>query len=114
MVVARAAVPGFYGKPPSLSLVDQCGGAGRTALAEVQRYPDEFDVIAASGLDTESTRHAMGQLWVWQTAHKTPESPIPAAKLPALIAPRSTRVTATTASRTASSRIRSTAGSIRP
>jgi len=84
MVVARAAVPAFYGKPPSLSLVDQCGGAGRTALAEVQRYPDEFDVIAASGLDTESTRHAMGQLWVWQAAHKTPESPIPAAKLPAL------------------------------
>ncbi|OFW30631.1 MAG: hypothetical protein A3G76_04420 [Acidobacteria bacterium RIFCSPLOWO2_12_FULL_65_11] len=84
MIVARAAVPAFYGKQPSLSLVDQCGGAGRTALAEVQRYPEEFDVIAASGLDTESTRHAMGQLWVWQAAHKTPQSAIPAAKLPAL------------------------------
>jgi feruloyl esterase len=83
-VVAKAAIETFYGSKPSLSLVDQCGGAGRGVLAEVARYPDSYDVVAAAGLDTESTRHALGQLWVWQAAHKTAASAIPADKLPLL------------------------------
>src|SRR5439155_21314229 len=67
---------------PTLSLVDQCGGAGRNALAEIQRYPNEFDIVSASGLDTESTRHSMGQLWVWQAAHRSPDAELPREKLP--------------------------------
>lgn len=83
-VLAEASIVAFYEARPTLSLVDQCGGAGRGALAEVQRYPASYDLIAASGLDTESTLHSLGQLWVWQAAHKTPESAIPASKLPLL------------------------------
>ena len=83
-VIAKASIETFYGSKPTLSFVDQCGGAGRGVLAEVARYPDSYDVIAAAGLDTESTRHALGQLWVWQAAHKTAASTIPADKLPLL------------------------------
>jgi feruloyl esterase len=83
-LLAKASIAAFYGTPPTLSLVDQCGGAGRGVLAEIQRYRDSYDLVAASGLDTESTRHAMGQLWVWQAAHKTSESAIPVSKLPLL------------------------------
>jgi feruloyl esterase len=83
-ILAKAAIRQFYGKPQTLSLVDQCGGAGRGALEEIRRYPDAYDVVAAAGIDPETTRHSMGQLWVWQAAHKTPESAIPASKLPLL------------------------------
>lgn len=83
-LLAKASIAAFYGTQPTVSLVDQCGGAGRGVLAEIQRHPDAYDVVAASGLDTESTLHSLGQLWVWQAAHKTPQSPIPASKLPLL------------------------------
>lgn len=79
-VLAKLSIQRFYERTPSLSLVDQCGGASRGALAEVNKNPDAFDVIAASGIDPESTRHSMGQLWVWQAANKTPESFIPQEK----------------------------------
>jgi feruloyl esterase len=84
MLLANAAIDRFYQRRPSLSFVDQCGGAGRGALAEIQRHPDAFDVIAAAGLDTETTRHSLGQLWVWQATHRSPESAIPATKFPLL------------------------------
>ncbi|MBI4263738.1 MAG: tannase/feruloyl esterase family alpha/beta hydrolase [Acidobacteria bacterium] len=83
-LLAKGAIERFYERRPSLSLVDQCGGASRGALAEVNRHPDGFDIIAASGIDPETTRHSMGQLWVWQAAHKTRESVIPQEKLPLL------------------------------
>jgi len=83
-LLASAAIDRFYERRPSLSLVDQCGGAGRGALAEIQRHPDAFDVIAAAGLDTETTHHSLGQLWVWQAAHRSSDSAIPADKLPLL------------------------------
>lgn len=83
-LVAKAAIEGFYESPPTLSFVDQGGGAVRGVLAEIQRHPDAYDLVAAAGIDPESTRHSMGQLWVWQAAHKTPESVIPAEKLPLL------------------------------
>ena len=84
ILLASAAIDRFYERRPSLSFVDQCGGAGRGALAEIQRHPDAFDVIAAAGLDTETTHHSLGQLWVWQAAHRSPDSEIPAAKFPLL------------------------------
>lgn len=59
-------------------------GASRGALAEVQRHADAFDAIAGSGLDPETTRHSMGQLWVWQAAHKTAQSALAPADLQVL------------------------------
>ena len=84
MLLANASIDRFYERRPSLSFIDQCGGAGRGALAEIQRHPDAFDVIAAAGLDTETTHHSLGQLWVWQAAHQSPDSGIPATKFPLL------------------------------
>lgn len=80
-LLAKAAIERFYEVPPSLSFVDQGGGAVRGVLAEVQRYPDSYDIVGAWGIDPESTRHSMGQIWVWQAAHKTPESALPPDKL---------------------------------
>ena len=83
-VAAKALIGAFYGAPPQRSLVNECGGGSRQALKEAQRFPGDYDAIAAGGLANYTTRHAFGQLWVWQATHQPPASFIPPAKYPAM------------------------------
>lgn len=84
LVDAKLLVRAFYGKAPILTLMNECGGGGRTAITEVQRYPDDLDMALVGGLDTHSTHHTLGQMWVWQATHNSPESYIPPEKYPIL------------------------------
>ena len=84
LVNARLLIQAFYGKAPSLTVMNECGGGGRTAITEVQRYPDDLDMAMVGGLDTHSTHHTLGQMWVWQATHGSPESYIPPEKYPIL------------------------------
>jgi feruloyl esterase len=77
---AKLLIRAFYGKGPALTLMNECGGGGRTAITEVQRYPDDLDMAMVGGLDTHSTHHTLGQMWVWQATHSSPESYIPPEK----------------------------------
>ncbi len=70
----------FYGNGPSLTLMNECGGGGRTSLVEVQRYQDDLDLAMVGGLDSDTTHHVLGQMWVWQTTHQNAESSIPPEK----------------------------------
>src|SRR5215471_15914340 len=81
---AKLLIRAFYGRAPSLTLMNECGGGGRTAITEVQRYPDDLDIAMVGGLDTHSTHHTLGQMWVWQATHSSPESYIPPEKYPIL------------------------------
>ena len=45
--VAKAVITAFYGKQPAYSYFDGCSDGGREALMEAQRYPHDFDGIAA-------------------------------------------------------------------
>jgi feruloyl esterase len=81
---AKTLISAFYGNGPKLSFLDECGGGSREALTEMQRFPEDYDAVAASGLDGHSTHHSLGQLWVWQVAHKDEASYIPPAKYPAI------------------------------
>lgn len=45
--VAKAVIAQFYGQPPSYSYFNGCSDGGREALMEAQRFPDDFDGIAA-------------------------------------------------------------------
>jgi Tannase and feruloyl esterase len=48
--VAKAVIHKFYGKLPLYSYFSGCSDGGREALMEAQRFPSDFDGIAAGAL----------------------------------------------------------------
>ncbi|GAA2651018.1 tannase/feruloyl esterase family alpha/beta hydrolase [Paractinoplanes durhamensis] len=60
-VTAKEIIKRFYGKSPKYSYFDGCSDGGREAVMEAQRYPDDFDGIAAgapaSNIVVQNTFH---------------------------------------------------------
>jgi Tannase and feruloyl esterase len=60
-LVAKALIRDFYGTKPAYSYFDGCSDGGREALMEAQRYPHDFDGIAAgapaNNMDVQNTFH---------------------------------------------------------
>jgi len=46
-VAAKALIKAFYNEPPKYAYFSGCSDGGREALMEAQRFPDDFDGIAA-------------------------------------------------------------------
>ena len=46
-LVAKALIKAFYGQPQRFAYFSGCSDGGREALIEAQRFPDDFDGIAA-------------------------------------------------------------------
>lgn len=83
-VTAKSLIAAFYGTAPKLSCMAECGGGSIAALSEAQRYPADYDAIAAGGFAADLTHHTAGQMWIRQATHKDPASYISPEKYPAL------------------------------
>ena len=91
-VASKALIKAFYGRGPRLSYMAEGGGGTIAALSSAQRYPDDYDTIAVTGMSSYLTRHTFGQMWVWQATHKDAASFIPPDKYPVLHQRRTRRV----------------------
>ena len=83
-VASKAIIKAFYGDGPKLSYMAEGGGGTIAALSSAQRYPEDYDTIAVTGMSSYLTRHTFGQMWIWQATHKDAASFIPPAKYPVL------------------------------
>lgn len=83
-VASKALVRAFYGKAPSLSYMAEGGGGTIAALSSAQRYPEDYDTVAVTGMSSYLTRHTFAQMWVWQATHQSDASFIPPDKYPLL------------------------------
>lgn len=59
--VAKAVIRNYYGKPAAYAYFDGCSDGGREALMSAQRYPNDFNGIAAgapaNNMDVQNTYH---------------------------------------------------------
>src|SRR5262245_21750618 len=83
-VTAKAVIKAYYDAPLKYSVMAEGGGGTIAALSAAQRYPEDYDVIAVTGMSSYLSRHTFGQMWFWQATHKDEASFIPADKYPIL------------------------------
>ncbi len=81
---AKALIRAFYGSAPKASYMAEGGGGTIAALSSAQRYPEDYDTVAVTGMSSYLTRHTFGQMWVWQATHADEASFIPSDKYPVL------------------------------
>ena len=71
----------FYTQHERHSYFVGCSNGGKMALAEVQRYPDDFDAAVVGDPPTDRNNLLMEDLWDAQAVAHTP---IPSSKIPAI------------------------------
>jgi feruloyl esterase len=79
-LAAKGVVSEYYGEAAKHSYWNGCSTGGRQALAEAQRYPDDYDGIISGDPDVSATRVQGAQLFIGQAVHKDAASYIPPAK----------------------------------
>jgi feruloyl esterase len=79
-VAAKAIVAAYYSSGPKFSYWNGCSTGGRQAMAEVQRFPADYDGVVAGDPVGYSTHIQGAQLWLWQIFHKDQADNIPPEK----------------------------------
>ncbi len=86
-VAAKQLVQAFYGKPAKLSFWNSCHEGGNQALTEAQRYPEDFDGIAAGDPAYRITHlQAASEYITWVSLKNGVKAPgyIPPSKYPVI------------------------------
>src|SRR5262249_41196608 len=83
-VASKALIKAYYDTPLKYSVMAEGGGGTIAALSAAQRYPEDYDVIAITGMSSYLSRHTFGQMWYWQATHHDETSFIPSEKYPVL------------------------------
>jgi feruloyl esterase len=79
-LAADSIIGGFYGTGPRLSYWNGCSTGGRQAMAEVQRYPSDYDGVLAGAIVNYPTHVQGSQLWAGLVAHRLEGGVLPAEK----------------------------------
>jgi hypothetical protein len=82
-VTAKTIVAVFYGESPSRAYLNACSNGGRQGLMEAQRYPSDYDGVAAGAPAYYWTRLFITLIFNLQVLSE-PGNNISAAKLPAI------------------------------
>jgi Tannase and feruloyl esterase len=80
-VAAKAIVAAYYGNAPRYSYFSGCSHGGGSALAEAQRYPEDYDGIIAGAFGSDWTDTSAAYVFEAQAALNDPASNLPAPKL---------------------------------
>jgi feruloyl esterase len=81
---AKLVVRNYYGRFPQYSYFAGCSTGGQQALMEAQRYPDDYDGIAAGAPGNSRVHLNIGFLWSWLALNRNPAASLPVSKLVAL------------------------------
>ncbi|HEY2844437.1 MAG TPA: tannase/feruloyl esterase family alpha/beta hydrolase, partial [Bryobacteraceae bacterium] len=79
-VAAKAIIVARYGNGPKYSYWNGCSTGGHQALAEAQRYAEDYDGIIAGAAAINTTHLQGAQVWSAQVVHRDEASYIPPAK----------------------------------
>ena len=79
---ARPVMPALTGREAEHSYYFGCSTGGGQGLAEIQRYPADFDGIVIGAPGNNRTRLNAYFLWMYAANHRDGKEIIPAAKLP--------------------------------
>jgi hypothetical protein len=80
-VAAKAIIAAYYGAAPKFSYFSGCSHGGGSALAEAQRYPEDYDGIIAGAFGSDWTGASAAYVFEAQAALNDPASNLPAPKL---------------------------------
>lgn len=83
-VAAKSIVAARYDTNPSRSYFVGCSTGGRQALAEAQRYPEDYDAIVAGAAAYHPTHLQGAQIWTARVGHATPGGALATEQLIAL------------------------------
>jgi len=76
-VAAKAIIAAYYGKGPSHSYFTGCSHGGGAAMAEAQRFPDDYDGIVAGAAGFNQTGLEASYVWSAQAALNDTASNLP-------------------------------------
>jgi tannase/feruloyl esterase len=82
---AKDVVRAYYGTGPAHSYFNGCSTGGRQGVMEAQRFPDEYDGIAAGAPVINFPEMQTGQIW-GQVAMLASGNPVPPCKFEAVLA----------------------------
>jgi feruloyl esterase len=80
-LIGKQILRTFYGQQERRSYFVGCSNGGKMALAEIQRYPDDFDAAISGDPVIDRTKLMMQYAW---NAQALAAAPIPPAKIPAI------------------------------
>ena len=78
---AKAIIQAYYGQAPQYSYFTGCSGGGEEALAEVQRYPADYNGLVAGAPANYRTHSWPGEFWPAYVTNRSAANALPEEKL---------------------------------